>query len=210
MPDHNLPGQPQRGPFTVANLRTLLRNDVLKGNQVLPSVADLQILASHMNALCETYAVFSKDTKDAKHFADKVRDALSTIQQFFEERREACGCADAPEVDTKTYAAEQALYNHFRSFMEAFTSHSFDLSMDADVIAPNLNGWHSIAGHIASSFKLAMASTTNGAAFGLSNEGPIPRFVAATIPIVTGEMPSIQAVGKWLKDEARKKRGTTD
>ena len=210
MPDHNLPEQPQRGPFTVANLRTLLRDTVLKGNQTMPSVAALHDLASILNSLRGLYAFLSKDTKDAKRRADKVRDAFSTIQEFFEERAEACGWTDTPKVDTKTYAVEQALYNHFYSFMEAFRDHPFDLDMDADVIAGYLNGWHSIAGKIACSFKGAMADTTNGAAFGLSNEGPIPRFVAAIIPIITGETPSIQAVGKWLKDEARKKRRTTD
>jgi hypothetical protein len=35
---------------------------------------------------------------------------------------------------------------------------------------------------------------------GLSNDGPLQGFIAAVVPHITGERPSVQQVGKFLKD----------
>jgi hypothetical protein len=41
--------------------------------------------------------------------------------------------------------------------------------------------------------------------FGRSNQGPVPRFVAAVMPLMAGESPTVAAVAQHLKRVARRK-----
>ena len=58
--------------------------------------------------------------------------------------------------------------------------------------------WHKWAPSLATAFRNAMSST-NAKSLGLSNEGPVVRFVTAVIPFTTDESPNMGAVAKHLK-----------
>jgi hypothetical protein len=57
--------------------------------------------------------------------------------------------------------------------------------------------------HIALMFQLAMKSTNPGIMIKYSNEGPVARFVAAVLPMVTLDRPAVGYVSQRLKMAAR-------
>ena len=60
---------------------------------------------------------------------------------------------------------------------------------------------------IAKNFREAMRSTNPTLTFALSNNGPLSRFVAAVIPLVTGERPTEAAVrAELMRRRARYNR----
>jgi hypothetical protein len=59
--------------------------------------------------------------------------------------------------------------------------------------------WHDIAHELAFDFQVAM-KPNNSTPMGLSNAGPMQRFIAAVVPHITGERPNTEQVGKYLKD----------
>jgi hypothetical protein len=129
--------------------------------------------------------------------------------------------------DTVRYRAtvllerERRLCDQFDRLVQAMEEHTFSLKMDIDErgamgdveerrpIIPDLdNGWHDLAEFVATAFRLAMAGT-NEKPLGASNDGPVARFVAAVIPKLTGETPSVAAVGKHLGRAASRRTGTS-
>jgi hypothetical protein len=63
-----------------------------------------------------------------------------------------------------------------------------------------INTWHDIARELAFDFQVAMHPNNPTLQMGLSNAGPMQRFVAAVVPHITGERPNVLQVGKHLKD----------
>jgi len=63
----------------------------------------------------------------------------------------------------------------------------------------NSKEWHGIAKHLETAFVAAMRSTNPKLDIGLSNEGPVTRFVVAVVPHLTGEDPTAQGVAQHLK-----------
>jgi hypothetical protein len=63
--------------------------------------------------------------------------------------------------------------------------------------------WEGYARALADEFKQAMAST-NSTRLGDSADGPVARFIAAVIPLVFSETPSVQAVAQVLKRQAKR------
>ena len=83
------------------------------------------------------------------------------------------------------------------------TEHDFKLDMDMDNCAmmPPQENWHDVAEAVAAAFKMAMHPQK----FGHSNMGPVPRFVASVMTLMTNEMPSVSTVAQHLKRRARSK-----
>jgi hypothetical protein len=190
------------GPFTDAKLRVILKSVLKQPNIKKPSLQEVEELAFALNDICGAYR-FSRDVaKKSNTMAAEVREALATLERFFEERQQMCERGYRPE----TIAAEQILYGKYCDLVSALRDHDFVLDMDVAATTPEMKkGWRDIALAIASAFKLALANS--GAKLGLSNDGPVPRFVAAVIPLITGEQPTVINVGKHLKDVARPKKG---
>lgn len=210
MPDHTpfwgnaAPGP--RGPFTAAMLRPIT-DAVIKVGQK-PGRGDLEHLAAGLNLIHGTFVFGRSTAANSKASASRVRTAFETLSLFFEERKRGCfpDNGDAPP-SCQIIDNERRLYNQFYEFMDAFRKHPFELDMDAALLMPDLDTWRDIAWSIAGCFKLTMSRTNGGRTCGWSsNDGPAPRFVAAVIPLITGERPKVPNVGKFLKDEARSQR----
>jgi hypothetical protein len=60
--------------------------------------------------------------------------------------------------------------------------------------------WYDIACELAFDLQVAMRPNNPTLQMGLSNAGPMQRFVAAAVPHTTGERPKVELVGKYLKD----------
>jgi hypothetical protein len=165
-----------------------------------PSRQDIELLAFTLNNIT---GAFQFTRKYACAESERVRPAIETLMLFFEARRRACG--SETRYPPAVVESERALYNRFWGFVDAMANHAFELNMDTIKLMPEHKDWHSIAHVVACSFKLAMVSNNPDVKFGRSNDGPVPRFVAAVIPMITEEHdhPSVGAVAKHLKRKTR-------
>jgi hypothetical protein len=67
-----------------------------------------------------------------------------------------------------------------------------------------MNHWHGYTHAIAGSLQETIWSRNPDALLGVSsNNGPIPRFIAAVLPMITGDKLTASGVGKWLKSLTR-------
>jgi hypothetical protein len=196
---------PGREPFKASNLKMILEDEVLK-RQTMP--VDLNAMARALNDIHGAFW-FRKTTTPksrAKHVrAERVRDAIEVLTSFFEERRRAYRSKDGT-ASSKIIKSERQLYQQFHCFVLAMEAHDFRLDMDVDEAAlmPRLDRWRHIAVAVATVFTTAMIPQE----FGRSNEGPVARFVAAVMPLMTGERPAVSAVAQQLKRRARQKFST--
>jgi hypothetical protein len=195
-----------REPLSPAAVRKIMAGVIKDQRIVLPSPnsVDLRRLTRTLNDL-QAHFKFAQETGNkSKGTADRVSGALSVLVDFFHERGKAI--QEDNGLRPETIKNEKRLLGAFGKFMKALQQHSFDLSMDAAVLMPELRGWHSYTEILSGSFKLAMAGANPDREFGQSNDGPVARFVAAIIPHITGETPTVGAVSKRLKDTARHRR----
>jgi len=180
-------------PFTAANLWEIL-DAVLRQPQAKPSKEAVKRLAATLNRIHNVFNFAKQIGNNSKVTADRVSEALEILEVFFEERKKAC-CS----VSTEIAESEQRLYDQFHDFVRAMEAHDFRLDMDAGLLMPEIDNWRDIVVVVAAAFKVAMYPQK----FGLSNDGPVPRFVAKVIPLMTNQSPSVFNVGKHLKDQAR-------
>lgn len=59
--------------------------------------------------------------------------------------------------------------------------------------------WHQFAPWLADRFRVAMHSTNPGPVLGTAAVGPLTCFLAAVIPLITGETPKPPAIGRYLQ-----------
>jgi hypothetical protein len=183
------------GPFDGPMLRTTLENEnVLKRPQKKPSKAQLDELALHLNFIRATFQFAKNVGNDSKPAADRVKDAIQSLIGFFDKRRSACFPKNGAGPGAAIVENEEQLRLQFDCFLRAMRAHNFQLDMDAGLLMAHLDSWRPLAEPIASAFCAAMHQK-----FGRSNSGPVPRFVAAVIPFITDERPSVENVGKHLK-----------
>ena len=68
-------------------------------------------------------------------------------------------------------------------------------------MAPDATTWHNFAHRLASDFQAALQKANPGKEIGLTPIGPVSRYLAAVIPLVSGETPRGDAAIKYLRDE---------
>jgi hypothetical protein len=192
---------PGREPFTVANLQKTLEDDGVLKDQIMPSRAGLSQLAASLNDIHGAFwfrktTALESESKAAR--AERVGAAIQILMCFFDQRRQSW-----PRASSQVLVREQRLYDLFRDFVSGMAAHEFQLDMDIDAGAmmPRLESWRHVAGSVASAFTRAMLPQE----FGRSNEGPVARFVAAVMPLMTNEKPTVAAVAQRLKRQARGK-----
>jgi hypothetical protein len=190
--------------FTVVGLRKIL-DSVLKQGTNKPSSEGLIRLAGYLNFI-HAYRIMANASPVKQAKAERVRDAIQVLMDFFEERKRALGSVDSMIVER-----EMRLQDQFDSFLRAMEKHDFELMMDKDegALVPKLENWRDVAVGIASVFVSIMKWNNPKLPFGLSNDGPVPRFVAAVVPLITDENPSVENVAQHLKRQARKRRQPT-
>jgi len=165
----------------------------------MPSMGELNGLAWALNDIHGVFW-FRKTTARGSQFkhekANRVGDAIQVLMCFFDQRRQAWQAATTDVVDR-----ERRLYDLFRDFVRAMTAHNFRLDMDTDdaALMPPLESWRHVAESVAGAFRIAMFPQE----FGRSNEGPVARFVAAVMPLMASESPTVSAVAQHLKRLAR-------
>jgi hypothetical protein len=71
---------------------------------------------------------------------------------------------------------------------------------------PGWTTWHPIGSALNTGFEIALRSTNRGFVAGLGHNGPAARFIAALVPLVTGEHPSAGSVATQLKLRRRRQQ----
>jgi hypothetical protein len=192
-------------PFTTTSLRPIM-DGVLKRGQKMPDESDLEWLASYLNLTYHQFSFAKAVANNSKPVADSVSAALATLTEFFETRWQTCFPKTGKGPSAGVIESERRFRSRFQALLRAFEQHDFPLDMDAGLLMPHMDNWRSIAKPVASAFKTAMQRNNPTHPFGRSNRGPVPRFVAAAIPMITGERPSVENVAKHLKDQAHRKQ----
>jgi len=151
--------------------------EVLKG-QAIPGEAELNGLVWALNDIHRAFW-FRKTTAPESQFkharASREREAIEVLMCFFDQRRQASTEAERRIASALAAAKprsarkagkkaalvidrERRLYDLFRDFVHAMTTHDFQLDMDIDTgaLMPRLESWHHVADGIAGAFRIAM------------------------------------------------------
>ena len=172
-------------PFTTADVRQIL-NDVLKVPAKPPNKEALRRLVASLNRIRGVFNFATQTGKKSRVTADQVSDALAVLTAFFEERERQYG-----SVSTEIVESEQWLSRRFQTFVRAMEAHEFRLDMDAGLLMPEIKNWRHIAVAVAAAFKAAMHPQK----MGLSNDGPVARFVARVHAVDDGRKPVCSKCG---------------
>jgi hypothetical protein len=172
-----------------------------------PGREEIEQLTLHLNVVAGAYQ-FAKKFAYRKPQLARLQEAFETLVEYFEERRDEC--YRFHQASEEPFESELVIYNKFWEFMNALEDHPFHLRMDAGTtvsVMPDYDDWHDVADFVAQTFRTAMRTNNPNKRFGRSNDGPVPRFVAAVMPTVTGgEAPSVGTVAQYLKRSARKRK----
>jgi hypothetical protein len=198
------------GPFTADLLREIIHRPrdhdgyVLTDNNLQrPRAEDLPALAFALNDITGAFRFSKEKTGASRVLANDVNAAWDTFDRFFEAR--ARECRGYPE---NVVADERKLHAAYEEFRAAFARHSFDLDMDVAGLMPEHENWHSVAKAVAASFQAVLSTTNKNIAFGYSSHGgPLARFVAAVVPMITGETPTAESVSKHLQRQRKRRTG---
>jgi hypothetical protein len=178
-------------PFTVDELRRIMTEArVLRGAQALRDDA-LQNLAARLTTL--RYQAISRGVLalfDAR--AERCADALDKLAQVLPLLR------DNHNHEPRDGELLQRLIDvvdlaRGRPWARRRPKKGRKTHNDAS----RARGWHDIARDLAICF--LSAGVSSGQMPGFSNEGPLPRFVTAIIPHITGERPTQAAVARQLQ-----------
>lgn len=187
-------------PFTIPIIREIL-DRVLERPQTRPGSDELTIFIRLLNSIYRAFK-YSQEIGGTSNEAQQVSEAFRVLEDYFEERREAC--QGDPSLSAAAIERERTLYNQFVRFLKKFHTHDFLLEMDWVGMRSSFEDWHDLAEPIANGFQVIMAR--NKCRLGRSNEA-VPRFVAEVIPLITGERPTIAAVGQHLKLARQRRKG---
>ena len=184
-------------PVTVEWLTEVLRTEVLKKSQKWPRKEDIVHLVRVVNNISAAYYLDNFRILRSKVFID-FKYELKNYSSRYAKENEA-----RPTEDVLAAASRRFVYaaDELTKLLAEYGPR--DLS-DGAIVSGKPKDWHDIAGSIATHFIYSPA----GRGFGINNkEGAVARFVCVLIPQITGDSPTLGAVGKYLSrlaDEAKK------
>ena len=170
-------------------------SDILKENQKIPNAFSISILSATLDTLrlkCYFEQKF-KFREFLNHYMDC--DQKHHLKEFLKYDRGLSRNLIDSEVIEPMADLARAIERLENALVRTDAEGK---ELDRLSIAGHDN-WHALCAAVATQFIYAMKRQT----FGVSNDGPVPRFVSAIVPYITGEQPTVAAVGKRLKDIAR-------
>ena len=172
--------------MTGPELRSLLIDQrIIRGSHILPSLDACNRLAGRIGEFAERHLGYLVQSADPHGEAiqramDDLVAKLAEARPVLVERR---GKADIAALDRLAEAAALAR----------------PLAWSWGPLAIAHCRWHGHAAELADAFRVAMRSTNPDLELGLSNDGPLVRFLAFVIPQITGEEPSMDAIARHLQ-----------
>jgi len=204
-------------------LRDLLHRDVLRANQRPPprdcilslaeklsffrfmaSQVGQEVLTKAQTHSKEMIAALNGIVRLSPFFVEQIQDRIAFKRGHLSVLSEnELLKSEQNDKITSTHSAIKDLRINQSKFREL--QRSCEALIETDCCGLNatkspIYTWHDIAHDLAVAFRLAMRPTNPALKMGLSNKGPIPRFIAAVVPHITGERPNVEQVGKYLKD----------
>jgi hypothetical protein len=194
-------------PITAQCLRELFTKHVLRGPLKMPDDAELEKLAGILEHRRGEFQ-WESYSRDRRALQDNVfiafRAASDKLMQFDKAELKAATTTHVPEHALFYLRARLAESIDFRVKVERFGA-LIDSGFSPDpalTYAPptyGATGWKWLAEVLPDDFVVAMRSNNPTFDPGISHAGPVPRFIAAVVPLITGEQPTVQSVATQLK-----------
>ncbi len=197
-------GEP--APITRESLRALFeQHGIVKGPHRLPSLEGFDELDREANRIrewVEDWRRCREHERDCVSLTNLLKLIAEILPDVAERRRAMLSWAEeednglASEVRADVEAVQFLAHgvNRVRSrpFLRRRSSNTFQIE-----------GWHDFAGELANAFRYAMCFTNPGLPLRNGDDGPVARFLAAIIPLITGEAPTPVAVARHLQRASR-------
>lgn len=176
--------------FSIDRLRS-----IFEGVRIEPLAIDgFQYLAEQLNCFAALYFI-GREAPDFQAEYSRLTGALDCVAKWL--------------ADRKMYA-NGAAADAFATLVREINMTNIDPSGHGLNLSPRAVNWK---GKHYQDEGMDLASVCAGALnltrnlahkrpYGLSNEGPLARFVAAVVTVITGESPTVAAVAKHLKEVA--------
>jgi len=198
-------------PLSVGWLADVLRTKVLTGNYRLPNAQALSILSDKLTKIRKINRLQRDSWKPAADRAFGTLNAANTLlaelpkfrREFVEFLQvETNGSDDTgfPDFILEKVKMEIEAVDAVLSGLKTLLG-SVALNVQPGKIGSAFERWKPIAPMLCDSFREAMASTNPNSEIG--NSGPLPRFLEAVIPEITGEEPAATSIGQRLKEMNR-------
>jgi hypothetical protein len=176
--------------MTAAELRRILVDHVLRGSQRPPSEAAIRVLAGSVSAAireADNAVVLRRLASTAARCAD----ALEVLAETLPELR--CGLDEG---------AETAILDRLTEAVGAARRQGWATRVAQPVVIHDR--WHAVVAGLGDALREAMRSTNPDLDLGLSNSGPVVRFLEQVIFPITGECPPTRdAIARHLQRSSR-------
>ena len=184
-------------PITSEWLQDLFRDKkrrILRGQRT-PTDKDLSDLATNLVGLqitAEFGHLWAADNQARRETLGAIRlllPRISVTRQRMEEIVEYVKQYDLKII----YKTDRDMFRRLESDLTRLRNSS------RMALSPPFESWREFAPTIAKHFVSAMAGANPDLQFGVSNEGPVARFVVAIVPMITGETVNEARVAQYLK-----------
>jgi hypothetical protein len=204
---------PEGQPFTQDFLRDLLRDKVLRKRQTMPDDADIKELVRILNVWRNHYTAINVDIRAKNELIKLEQQALDTLSTVLPQLQKGLiadikvysghkGTQIITAAKTKRLAEIECLMTCVRVSKK---SRFWTTFWEESTLPDRRKKWADLQDALCTDFENAMKRANPDMTFGLSNDGPHLRFIAAVIPSITGESIKSSYVGWHRKRAAAKK-----
>ncbi|HEX5453385.1 MAG TPA: hypothetical protein VFX06_06285 [Stellaceae bacterium] len=195
--------------FTADMLRPIIKKSFKTENRTTPSTADLNKLAQRLEAL----RWFTSNAKNLQSAREAKKKARAAAHKYEEALREVQGYEEeflALAEQDMTLSGDDGPLGYRATSVRLLKRQISDLEQMRVAINEHLDSealrlielrferWHSIALGIVDAYREAVTPNNPGFARGLSENGPVARFVADILPSFGSPVKSISSIGRQL------------
>ena len=193
--------------FTTEFLRDILQNSVIKGNYKLPNDEALRNLGAFLDDLRFVAEAATGHLRDQMVRRIETRDALSFIESALPHLFDDIAVRyDGSEKDWIVVRRKDPNYlavNKLALAIKNFKKHPF-IYGNGVLQLETMFCWKNYAQALRDKFCLAMLSTNpHKAAFGISNGGPVARFISSVTEHITHETVAPETISAAFKRHRR-------
>lgn len=181
----------EQPPFTIDSLRALLRDKVLGRRLKMPDGAALGELATYLN-FHQRHYIDINESAARNALRDRAQAALDETAAAFSDLRETIDSFYGKQPNPIVNAAMKKRLVQIDALLAAITTINknafWNEFWERDTSRPDRNAkWRELLYALTTDFQNAMKTTNRDARFGLSETGPLVRYLVAVIPAITGE-----------------------
>jgi hypothetical protein len=174
---------------------------------MMPGDAEIAELARILNGWQAHYLI-EQNTRPLRELQRDACAALTALADVFRQLRVLTARFEANAVQDQAPPAILAILRKRLAEIDAardFIAAAEGFSVWEDPSLPP-DCWQWLAHVLPIDFENAMHSTNPNYKTRISHNGPLPRFIAAVVPLLTGEHPSVESVATQLKTFRKKEK----